>query len=287
MFPIIEKMTIGQFHYILSDKRRWNIFLAASALLLCFITVVSDLFFSYWQDTRFFLSESLLFSSFWLLFLPILNIQLKLIPSASSIWVRVLFTVAATGSHLFAYPALVWLLSQCFYDHTFSYWQTFNFGLTEHIIKAVIIYSIPYTSGFFYKNRLVQEADIAENVEVTTPASCTSILVSDANNKKVSIAINDILYFSANPPYVNIHHPAKKYLHSETLKSLEANLPAQTFVRIHKSFIVNIRYVVSYQSRLNGDYDLSLVDGTVLRVSRNYAATFKKSLDERHQVNAK
>lgn len=274
-------------HYILSNKRRWNVSLTVFALILCFITVVSDLFFAYWQNTGFFLSESLLFSSFWLLFLPILNIQLKLITSASSLWVRILFTVAATGTHLFAYPALVWLLSHCLYYHTFNYWQTFNFGLTEHIIKAVIIYSIPHLVVYFYNKWLSPAADIAENVEASTPTSSTLILVSDTNNKKVSIAINDILYFSANPPYVNIHHPAKKYLHTGTLKSMEANLPAQNFVRIHKSFLVNIRCVISYQSRLNGDYDLSLVDGTVLRVSRNYAAAFKKSLDEHHQVNSK
>ena len=280
-------MTLGQPHHIFSNRRRWTLFLVACTLLLCFITVALDLAFAYWQDTGFFLSESLLFSSFWLLFLPLFNMHLKLISATGSLGVRLLFTAAAAGTHLFAYPALVWLTSHCFYDHTFRYWQTFNFGLTEHFIKAVIIYSIPCVVGFFYKNSSSQKSDMPETTGVTAPASPASILVSDANNKKVSIAISDILYFSANPPYVNIHHPAKKYLHAGTLKSLEANLPSQTFARIHKSFLVNIHCVASYQSRLNGDYDLWLVDGTTLRVSRNYAAAFKRCVEEHHQVKAK
>ena len=280
-------MTIEQTYPILSSKQKRHVLVMVGLLLLSVINIASDLFFAHWQGTRFFLSESLLFSGFWLLFFPILNIQLRLVSSAHPLWICLLFTGFATGTHLLAYPALVWLLSHFFYDHTFGYWQTFNFGLTEHLIKAVIIYSIPFPIGVAYQNRLRKEAGHSEKAEVLPPAYLTSMLVADTNNKKISIAVSDILYFSANPPYVNIHHPTKPYLHTGTLKSLEAKLPAPPFVRIHKSYLVNVRSVVSYQSRLNGDYDLTLVDGTVLRVSRNYAAAFKKSFLEHHQVSAK
>lgn len=66
------------------------------------------------------------------------------------------------------------------------------------------------------------------------------------NTRKVIINVEDIFYFSANSPYVNIFHNQKKYLHSETLKSLEKKLNAQLFVRIHKSHIVNVKKFLHY-----------------------------------------
>ncbi|MGH9949634.1 MAG: LytR/AlgR family response regulator transcription factor, partial [Pyrinomonadaceae bacterium] len=75
----------------------------------------------------------------------------------------------------------------------------------------------------------------------------------------------------------------KRYLHNETLKSILETLDNETFVRIHKSLIVNISNVRSYKSRLNGDYDLTVADGTSLRLSRTYAATFKEKFRRGHQ----
>lgn len=196
-------------------------------------------------------------------------------------------TVASTTTHLIFYPALVWALSACFYDHTFNYWQTFNFGLTEHSIKAVLIYSIPYPFAIFYKNKFPKSQPINEKEEPKVANYLSAMLVTETNNKKMLIAVKDILYFSANPPYVNIHHTSKKYLHTGTLKSLETQLAPEQFVRIHKSLLMNIQYVASYQSRLNGDYDLTLSDGSLLRLSRNYAAAFKTKFEERHRVGAK
>ncbi|WP_373495805.1 LytTR family DNA-binding domain-containing protein [Aquiflexum sp.] len=99
----------------------------------------------------------------------------------------------------------------------------------------------------------------------------------------MSIYTNEILFISSNPPYINIHLTAKKYIHKETLKSVSGKLDHEIFVRIHKSTIVNINKVYSYRSRLNGDYDLTLADGTELRLSRNYSSVFKEKFKAIHQ----
>ncbi|MNY49270.1 Sensory transduction protein LytR [compost metagenome] len=99
--------------------------------------------------------------------------------------------------------------------------------------------------------------------------------------------VNDIFYISANSPYVNIYHISKKYLHNETLKSLENQLDQQHFIRIHKSYIVNLQKITCYQSRQNGDYDVVLSDGAILRVSRNYAKHFKSKFEQYTHVTAK
>lgn len=56
------------------------------------------------------------------------------------------------------------------------------------------------------------------------------------------------------------------------------------FIRIHKSNLVNIDFVESFVSRFNGDYDLTLSNNVTLRISRNYAADFKKAFKQSHHL---
>jgi DNA-binding LytR/AlgR family response regulator len=51
-----------------------------------------------------------------------------------------------------------------------------------------------------------------------------------------------------------------------------------SFIRVHKSSIVNIAFIHSLVSRQNGDYDLIMKDGCTVRASRNYVAALKKKL---------
>lgn len=255
-------------------------------LLLVPATLCIDLLFAQFQNTSFYISESLLFSSYWLLFLPLLNIQRKLAKQTRNILHRLFIVGIVITIHLLSYPALVWLLSNSFYYHTFSFWQTFDYGLTAYFIITIIIYALSLVIITIHKNNELSTYPAATEKENFIQRFVTSIIVSE-NNKKTAIVTNDILYFSANSPYVTIHHQSKKYLHNETLKSLEKQLNNHEFIRIHKSYVVNISKVVSYQSRLNGDYDLTLTDDTVLRLSRNYAAAFKACFKDRHHLTTK
>ncbi|MBX2932033.1 MAG: LytTR family transcriptional regulator DNA-binding domain-containing protein [Chitinophagaceae bacterium] len=260
--------------------------LGAALLLLIFATLGIDFLFAQFQNSSFYISESLLFSSYWLLFLPLLNIQRKLAKQTQKTSYKLLIVGLATTAHLLCYPALVWLLSKFFYYHTFSFWQTFDYGLTAYFIKTIIIYGLSLVIITIHKNNLSNNPITVEE-EIPVQRFLTSIIVSDSNNKKTAIDTNDILYFSASSPYVNIHHQSKKYLHTETLKSIEAKLDNHQFIRIHKSHLVNICKVVCYKSRLNGDYDLTLTDDTVLRLSRNYAAAFKACFEGRPHLTTK
>lgn len=259
-------MTLQQVIIFGQSKQKRKSFLIKALILAVSATVWTDYIFSSTQSTSFYLSESLLFSAtYWLLFLPMLNILWKL--SSRKPVPVLLYTGLITGGHLLCYPALVGLISLGFYDHAFPYRQTFDYGLTTYSIKTFIIYglSIPLIT-------LLRGTPPAASGK---PGPVNSLLVPDINNTKTLLQISEILYLSANSPYVNVYHPVKKYLLTETLRSLEKQLPPDRFVRIHKSCIVNVEKVVSCRSRLNGDYDLELCEGTTLRLSRNYTANFR------------
>lgn len=59
-----------------------------------------------------------------------------------------------------------------------------------------------------------------------------------ADNRLVKIAFTDILYAEALQNYVTIHTIDKKYMTYLTFKSMEEYLPADKFIKTHKSYIV-------------------------------------------------
>lgn len=58
------------------------------------------------------------------------------------------------------------------------------------------------------------------------------------DNKIVKLALNDILFVEAMQNYVTIQTIEKKYISYLTIKSVEDFLPADRFIKVHKSFVV-------------------------------------------------
>ena len=262
-----------------------RIFISLSIILAtCLVLrIILDIIESRIQNTAFYLAESFLFSSVWWLFLPLLYGQFVLIDLYKTKTKDALFVLIPFIIHLFAYPAMVWLVSKLFYDHTFSYWQTFNYGLTEYIFILLSAYSVPFILYRSFKNKSQLMQNNTDFVELAKEDDFVTTFTVAASNRRTTINAKDILFISANPPYINIHHKTKLYLHNETLKSVLSKLDQRLFVQIHKSTIVNIKIVDSYKSRLNGDYDLTITGGAELRLSRNYASIFKRKFETTHR----
>jgi len=80
------------------------------------------------------------------------------------------------------------------------------------------------------------------------------------------VNLSSIKYCEADVNYCTIHlNNNKKFIISKTLKYVEHLLPSNSFVRIHKSFLVNKHFIVEYNKN-EGGY-VFLVDGVKLPVS--------------------
>lgn len=261
----------------------------AAVLIVCvLLTVIFDVLESRLEShSAFYLSESFLFSSFWWLFAPLVFWQFYFARTHRGKISNLLLTLGAILIHLFLYPALIWALSAVLYPHTFPYRQTLEYELTRYGFILLIVY--PVALVLFRMSGVEKPVDSMPIAGMgDTPkneASRSTMVVADGGRRTV-IEIKDILYVSASSPYVYIHHLKKRYLHNGTLRSMSAMLNNETFVRVHKSTIVNIAAVRSYRSRGNGDYDVIMSDGSELRLSRNFAAAFKGKLVAGNQDTA-
>jgi len=92
------------------------------------------------------------------------------------------------------------------------------------------------------------------------------------------VKIADIQWVDAAGDYMCVHAGGKTHIMRTTMKQLEATLNPDTFLRVHRSSIVNANYIAGAQTCLNGEYLLTLEGGAQLKVSRSHAHRIKSLL---------
>lgn len=93
-------------------------------------------------------------------------------------------------------------------------------------------------------NRLQANQRIKEvEEENLTPYILSDCVFVKHHEKMVKIIIKDILYIKAERNYSCIHSKGKDFLLAKTLKNIDVKFPKEHFMRIHRSFIVNISQI--------------------------------------------
>ena len=95
----------------------------------------------------------------------------------------------------------------------------------------------------------------------------------------VQQSIDQVTYIEAFGDDIYMHlENQKTQLLSTPLYQLEAQLKPFQFVRISKSYIVNVRYILYIRTTLYGKLDLELTSGLHLDVTRSFVKSFKDAL---------
>ncbi len=115
-----------------------------------------------------------------------------------------------------------------------------------------------------------------EHREETTLESNDNFLFLKSEYKIRRINFDDIIYIEGMKDYVKVYlrTDPKPVLSINSLKTLEAKLPAKKFMRVHRSFIVNLNRVETIER-------FHIVFGkTLIPVGEAYKEQFQKFLDE-------
>ena len=91
-----------------------------------------------------------------------------------------------------------------------------------------------------------------------------------AHGRIMIVNVAEIDWVEADGDYVSVHAGAKRWLLRETIGAAEERLALSGFVRIHRSTLVNIQRVKELLPLSKGEFTVVLVDGTELKLSRNY-----------------
>ncbi len=97
-------------------------------------------------------------------------------------------------------------------------------------------------------------------------------------SKIITVPTSRIQLISTDKPYSVIYANDQKFLDTQPLKEFQTKLDPTLFLRVHRSTIINATYIKELKSRNNGDYDVTLDNGQVIRVSRHYRKNWQQLL---------
>lgn len=80
------------------------------------------------------------------------------------------------------------------------------------------------------------------------PTAVQDHILININKKKIKIFLSDILYIESKKEYINIVTAASSYITKFSLTDMEAQLPKDRFLRIHRSFIANREKINAFTS---------------------------------------
>lgn len=135
--------------------------------------------------------------------------------------------------------------------------RAFDVNAVDYLLK-------PFTQERFDEALKRARGDLAADEPL-------SRLVVRARDVYVILKTEEIEYLEAAANYVDVHARGKTYLIRSTISGLERKLDQRRFARIHRSTIVNVDRVAEIRSDAHGDYDVRLLSGTTLRMTRGYS----------------
>ena len=94
--------------------------------------------------------------------------------------------------------------------------------------------------------------------------------------KEFLLAAGDIEYLQASGNYVNLHVRGRAYPLRATMAGIAPRMDPSRFVRVHRSYMVNLDCLAEIEPLDTGDARLTLRDGTRLPCSRRYRAMLRK-----------
>lgn len=168
----------------------------------------------------------------------------------------------------------------------------FTTAYDEFAIKAFEMNAVDYLMKPFTVERFRKAVDkvrerLAQNApSVQTPlalppdgegAELTRVVVKSGANIKV-IPIDDILFIEAQEDYVMVHTEKGHFMKSQTMGHYEAHLPTQKFVRIHRSYIVNIDRIERLEAYDKETFLAVVPPSHKLKVSRTGYKKLKETL---------
>jgi two-component system, LytTR family, response regulator len=118
----------------------------------------------------------------------------------------------------------------------------FTTAYSQYAIEGFRLNAIDYLQKPFSYERFVQAVDKCRDYQdyrlLKQSRQQPDHLYVRADGRMIKITLSDILFIEGRKQYIKIFIPGKQILTLESMKNMEAQLPARQFLRVHKSYIV-------------------------------------------------
>jgi two-component system LytT family response regulator len=170
----------------------------------------------------------------------------------------------------------------------------------EHALRAFDAHAVdyllkPFSAARFEtalqraKQRVSAGPPLPSPTELTRsarpPAQYADRLVVKNGTRVFIVPVAKLEYAEAQDDYVALMSDGKQHLKQQTISSLEEVLDPSRFLRIHRSYIVNLENVTRIEPYSKDSYVVVLSNGKQLPVSRSGYARLRALLDQKGQAS--
>ena len=113
----------------------------------------------------------------------------------------------------------------------------------------------------------VAEALPEENNYTDEPIEILDRVTVKIGQKIHVINVNEIIFIQSDGDYVQLHTDGQRFLKEETMKYFETHLPSASFVRVHRSYIVNVEKILRIELYEKRTQLLTLTNGYKIKTS--------------------
>lgn len=127
--------------------------------------------------------------------------------------------------------------------------ESYDYNVIDYLLKP-ISFDRFYIAASKAKELILDNSKEILKSEVTIPQTTVHLnefIFVKTNKKTVKLDYSDILYIEGLKDYIAFHTTKEKLLVLDSLKAIETTLPASTFIRVHKSFIVSVNAIESIE----------------------------------------
>lgn len=156
----------------------------------------------------------------------------------------------------------------------------FTTAYDQHALKAFDLHAVDYLLKPFSRerfetalNKARQQAAAQDNPPLKQLVSqhqqqAQRILLRE-RGQTIAIPFEELLYAEAQDDYVVLHTAARSWMKTQTLSELEQQLPATQFVRVHRSYMLNLQALESLQKLSKDSHQAVVQGGKTVPVSRS------------------
>jgi len=157
----------------------------------------------------------------------------------------------------------------------------------QHALQAFAVSAVDYLLKPVRKEKLFAALDKTQTLNKAQRLGLKRKSISNNGRSHISaktrggvelIALDHILFFSADQKYVTVYHRGGETLIDDTLKELEQEL-GDSFVRIHRNALAAVGMIEALEKSTEGQFELRLA-GSELRpvVSRRHVSGLRELL---------
>lgn len=152
--------------------------------------------------------------------------------------------------------------------------QTFDFieQVLDYLIKPIALPRL-LKAIERYRHRCETSIEpIKPEASAFQEAHSDAIFLKTTDKRLVRIALDELFYIETTGDYTLFKTKDQQYIAHTSLKSIESRLHHPSFIKVHRSYIVNLRHIVDIEE------GSVLIGKKVIPVSRSHRATLMEHL---------